>query len=1404
MVFLATPHKGADVAETLKKILLATVGSREYINDLLPSSSLIQAINDEFPYHCEDLELRSFFETRKTAFGTKRTIIVSKESATLNYRNERTSYMDADHRDVCKFASQQDRNYLLVRDSLAKLLEDLKLAPGHLKRKETDYERRHWLKAGLDVDESVEEDFLSVDALRMPGTCLWITKKETYCSWLGNPEPQIYWLAARPGTGKSVLSGFVINSLKEEGFSCSFYFLRSGDHTRLSIATLLRSIAWQMSFYDPGVFEFLQKVCRRDPQLGKAEYRTVWRKIFLDGIFRMTVQRPQYWIIDAIDECKSGSELVPLLLKAAEIGGIHVFITSRKPIISYIHPVPSRPAIISATVEPDDTKVDIQLFLTKNLRGIPALTTKIDAPNSVEEIIWTKSSGCFLWVHLVLSELRQVHTTTEVIEVLESVPSDMTELYGRILDSMSRMPYGIRLAKAILSWTACATRPLTIEELHFALEIDMNDTVNSVPEAIESTCGQLVYVDTTLKVHMVHQTAREFLLGLDNKSDFAISRKEGHKRLGMVCLKYLNGNQMVAQHRKLSVSRIPRERSAFVSYASKSLSTHISFSSSRDDELLEALSKFLSSSNVLSWIEYIANSSDLGVLIKTGNSLKDYSRRRTRNVAPFEQNVRLVKAWSIDLVRIATKFGKNLLSYPSSVYHLIPPFCPSESAIKKQFANSARSISVNGLSAAVWDDCLSTIIFQQERPTALARSKKIFAVGLSDGKIKIYDESTYQSLYTLNHSETIQLLKFGDNRNLLVSASRKSILVWKLESREMLWKFELQSPSKVVSFFDDDTLLLVMLTSSRLLLWDLETGIERNLATWLDDIDEQYSDLGNSPAAVAMMDDFTNASTCPQLIAVAYRGVEVFLWDIEGEIMYDVYSQQLGSRGAQAIPCIGVGPAWTLTFSHVLDPPLLAVGYNDGQLVVFNTSDGSVQATALVNAQRITSSPNGLMLACGNFSSTISVFDFEKLTLLYRIDAENHAIQSLVFSEDSHRLIDIRGQYCQVWDPPVLICEGEDDEQRSDTISVSTVPQEVTFNDSRLLTHITDYVMASDSENVFCGKSDGNVYVYDSKQGQESRILLRQTHDFPIYSLLYSSENSILVSTDLSYKVMVHKLRKDRTEWNVTDTILEENVDNVVEQVLLNANCSLLLTSSEQRDSLWSLDHAAKEIATIFQNGQKQRRWCLHPLDPDVIILVSGEVAHLYQFHTLNRLTPEKGISMLGSFPQNSVIHSIVPCFNDKVIATTYSDSPYPPSKSKLLLWISEDLTEGSTSAAAVPHYQPLADNIECLMGAYGKRLVFLHRDGWVCSAEAQTFDVENLDRHFFLPSDWLSTVGGPMAKVFSNGCIIIARGEELAIIRKGLDCFENGQSREPSSTRSSFSKRSSTLTRRFASVRTA
>jgi hypothetical protein len=127
--------------ETLSRILQAIPGARPFGSDLVPNSTAIQSINDEFPHHCQELKLHSFDETVAMNFGVKKAIVVPKDSATLGYTNENTMYLNANHREVCKFSSKEDANYIAIRNSLASALEDLRSVPG-LQRHETDYARQ--------------------------------------------------------------------------------------------------------------------------------------------------------------------------------------------------------------------------------------------------------------------------------------------------------------------------------------------------------------------------------------------------------------------------------------------------------------------------------------------------------------------------------------------------------------------------------------------------------------------------------------------------------------------------------------------------------------------------------------------------------------------------------------------------------------------------------------------------------------------------------------------------------------------------------------------------------------------------------------------------------------------------------------------------------------------------------------------------------------------------------------------------------------------------------------------------------------------------------------------------------------------------------------------------------------
>lgn len=153
--FLATPHRGSDSAQLLNNILKASgaLSARQYVTDLEKNSATTQTINDEFRNYADELMLWSFYETTKTSLGLSSTMIVERDSAILGrtsslcfatkkanmllgYKHERVQYLNANHREVCKYDDPLDPNYLTVKNALAAAVEEL-LKTGQYRTKQS-------------------------------------------------------------------------------------------------------------------------------------------------------------------------------------------------------------------------------------------------------------------------------------------------------------------------------------------------------------------------------------------------------------------------------------------------------------------------------------------------------------------------------------------------------------------------------------------------------------------------------------------------------------------------------------------------------------------------------------------------------------------------------------------------------------------------------------------------------------------------------------------------------------------------------------------------------------------------------------------------------------------------------------------------------------------------------------------------------------------------------------------------------------------------------------------------------------------------------------------------------------------------------------------------------------------
>ena len=79
VAFLATPHRGTNLAELLDRILRSTpmMNSKQYLSELSRNSFTLQKLNEQFRHIAPKLDIISFYETRSTSIGLKSSRVVS-------------------------------------------------------------------------------------------------------------------------------------------------------------------------------------------------------------------------------------------------------------------------------------------------------------------------------------------------------------------------------------------------------------------------------------------------------------------------------------------------------------------------------------------------------------------------------------------------------------------------------------------------------------------------------------------------------------------------------------------------------------------------------------------------------------------------------------------------------------------------------------------------------------------------------------------------------------------------------------------------------------------------------------------------------------------------------------------------------------------------------------------------------------------------------------------------------------------------------------------------------------------------------------------------------------------------------------------------------------------------------
>ncbi|KAF2174469.1 hypothetical protein K469DRAFT_708943 [Zopfia rhizophila CBS 207.26] len=348
----------------------------------------------------------------------------------------------------------------------------------------------------------------------------WILENSDFQRWRDDHQSRLLWIKGDPGKGKTMLLCGIINELSKpmsQTHQLSYFFCQATDSRINNATAVLQGLLYMLVNQQPSLVSHIQKK-RNPPDKSLFEGVNAW--VALSEIFANILQDPNlnrtYLIVDALDECvKDLPKLLKFIVQQSSISPRVKWIASSR-----------NEAHIEQRLQLDDSGIRLSLELKENaaqvsravnayidycLSELPEVKHDTLLQDAVREKMQQKAIGTFLWVSLVIKELKEARAW-EVLQILEEVPTELKDIYRRMIEQIKQLPRQYpELCRQVLSTVLATYRPLHLQELHAlsGLPTKVQD-VNQASAAIVKMCGSFLTIRDG-NVYIIHQSAREFL-----------------------------------------------------------------------------------------------------------------------------------------------------------------------------------------------------------------------------------------------------------------------------------------------------------------------------------------------------------------------------------------------------------------------------------------------------------------------------------------------------------------------------------------------------------------------------------------------------------------------------------------------------------------------------------------------------------------------------------------------------------------------------------------------------------------------------------------------------------------------------------------------------------------------------
>ncbi|KAF2455365.1 WD40-repeat-containing domain protein [Lineolata rhizophorae] len=838
----------------------------------------------------------------------------------------------------------------------------------------------------------------------------WVLENSDFQRWSSaqQSQSQLLWIKGDPGKGKTMLLCGIINELNKSMAKTallSYFFCQAADSRINNAIAVLRGLIYLLVDQQPSLISHIRKKYDR---AGKALFEDTNTWVVLCEIFTNILHDPSlsntYLIIDALDECVAD---LPNLLdfigqKSSVSSHVKWIVSSRNDFnIEWRLRLDGSGTRLSLELEENAKQVAcaVNTYINHCLSELSEIQHNTELRDLVREKMLSKANGTFLWVSLVIKELKEV-MSWDVLQVLEEVPTELKGMYHRMMKQIKLLRRNYpELCRQVLSTVIVAYRPLHLQELRVLSGLPTQvQNANQSIAAIVKMCGSFLTVQDD-NVYIIHQSAKDYLSEEASHDIFPCGVGEAHHSI------FSRSLQVMSRTLRRDI------------YGLHALGYPIERVEHPEPDPLAA-----SRYSCLSWVDHLCNwnsncCAKHGVDLQDGGAVEDFMRRKylywlealslcgstsdgVGSMAKLETLLqgRTDASALFGLVRDAYRFimyhKQAVENCPLQAYASALIFSPAHSLIRGLFKNEElKTIAIQPPIGDEWSACLQTLEghYGSVRSIAFSHDSTQLASASDDKTVKIWDTRTGTYLQTLKgHSNWVTSVAFSPDSTQLASASDdKTIKIWDTRSGACLQTLEGHRDwVKSIAYSHDSTRLASASTDRTVKIWDTRSS------TCLQTL-EGYSGFVWS---VAFSGDSTR-------LASALANTMVKIWD---------------TRSGTCLQTLEGHSSWVISVAYSHDSTRLASASGDRTIKIWDTKSGACLQTLEGHRDLVKSvafSHNSTRLASASEDTTAKIWDTRSGACLQTLEGHRNWVWSVAFSHDSTRLASAsEDKTVKIWD----------------------------------------------------------------------------------------------------------------------------------------------------------------------------------------------------------------------------------------------------------------------------------------------------------------------------------------------------------------------------------------------------